>query len=392
MNEKIPKGWKIKRLGDLLISLPKSKLPSSLSNKTGYYNFYVCSQNILRSLYKEMSSPAVLFSTGGEAAVHYAIGEYSYSTDVWATNFTGEIYDEYVFRLLEKDLEKINYSGFQGSGIKHLDKKFVKNLTYAIPPRSEQKKILSILNSVDELIKKTEFQIEKNKNFKISMINKLLINGINNKKFRDTDIGIIPDNWKLKRMSDIADIIDPHPSHRAPPINLDGIPFVGIGDVEENGDVLLKNVRKVSAKFFNEHSKRYQLTKNTIGFGRVASIGKIIDFKNYSKKITISPTMAIIEPKEMIKSYLINILKSNFLKKQIKFLITGSTRSSLGIMHIRNLLVPVAPINEQKRISLILDSIDEVIKTNNEKLRKINFLKKSLMQDFLTGKLRVQVN
>ena len=112
----------------------------------------------------------------------------------------------------------------------------------------------------------------------------------------------------------------------------------------------------------------------------------------YSKKIIISPTIAIIEPSEIIKSYLINTLKSNFLKKQIKLLVTGSTRSSLGIMHIRNLLVPVAPIIEQKRISLILDSIDEAINKNSDKLRKINYLKKSLMEKLLTGKLRVSMN
>ena len=392
MNEKIPKGWKIKRLGDLLISLPKSKLPSSISNKTGYYNFYVCSQNILRSFYKEMSSPAVLFSTGGEAAVHYAIGEYSYSTDVWATNFTGEIYDEYVFRLLEKDMEKINYSGFQGSGIKHLDKKFVKDLTYAIPLHSEQKKIASILTTVDDVIENTQKQIDKLKDLKKATINELLTKGIGHKNFQDSEIGRLPKNWELKKVSDIADVIDPHPSHRAPSIDLNGIPFIGIGDIEENGNILLSKVRKVSAEIFDEHNKRYKISKITIGFGRVASIGKIIDFFNYNKKILISPTIAIIEPKKIIKTYLINILKSNLMKKQIDYLTTGSTRSSLGIMLIRNLLLPVAPMVEQRKISLVFDSIDEVIKKNVEKIRKINFLKKSLMQDLLTGKVRVRVN
>ena len=70
-----------------------------------------------------------------------------------------------------------------------------------------------------------------------------------------------PKNWELKKVSDIADVIDPHPSHRAPSIDLNGIPFIGIGDIEENGNILLSKVRKVSAEIFDEHNKRYKISK-----------------------------------------------------------------------------------------------------------------------------------
>ena len=48
---------------------------------------------------------AILFSTGGEASVHFA-GNYSYSTDVWATKFTGEVCNDMPFTL-EKNLKKL---------------------------------------------------------------------------------------------------------------------------------------------------------------------------------------------------------------------------------------------------------------------------------------------
>ena len=173
MSDSVPEGWEKKCLGDYLVSLPKSSLQSGESDEAGYYDFYVCSQHVLKSFHNGETSKAVLFSTGGEAAVHYAKGEYAYSTDVWATHFTGEISTEYVFRILYKNLEKINYLGFQGSGIKHLDKRFVQKLIFSFPPPQEQKKIASILTSVDDVIETTQKQIDKLQDLKTTILHHL---------------------------------------------------------------------------------------------------------------------------------------------------------------------------------------------------------------------------
>jgi type I restriction enzyme, S subunit len=89
----------------------------------------------------------------------------------------------------------------------------------------------------------------------------------------------LPEGWEYKQLGKIADVIDPHPSHRAPEENIQGIPFAGIGDLKENGELNESKVRMVSKTIFDEHENRYKISENTIGFGRVASIGKIINFK-----------------------------------------------------------------------------------------------------------------
>ncbi|MBF2754665.1 MAG: restriction endonuclease subunit S [Gammaproteobacteria bacterium AqS3] len=134
MSEKVPAGWKLKSLRSHLQQLPKSKLPSGASNPKGLFDFYVCSREVQKSDYCEWLDPAILFSTGGEAAVHFPQSKYAYSTDVWATTFTDPFSDSYVYRVLENSLEHLNYAGFQGSGIKHLDKEFLKRTTICLPP------------------------------------------------------------------------------------------------------------------------------------------------------------------------------------------------------------------------------------------------------------------
>ena len=195
----------------------------------------------------------------------------------------------------------------------------------------------------------------------------------------------LPKEWREVTVGTVADVIDPHPSHRAPNEDPLGIPFAGIGDLDEYGRVREDKVRKVSHEIFEEHIKRYKITDNSIGFGRVASLGKIIDFKVFKRKVTISPTMAIVEPRGgMSKSFLVHCLRSQETEGQINFFLTGSTRSSLGIALLRNLLVPEPPLPEQKKIVAILSSVDEVIEKTRAQIDKLKDLKTGMMQELLT--------
>ena len=248
-----------------------------------------------------------------------------------------------------------------------------------LPPLPQQKKIAKILSEVDNVIEKTESAIAKYQAIKQGLMHDLF--------------ELQSDNyWSFCELGDIANIIDPHPSHRAPIIDDRGIPFVGIGDIDESGN-LIKNARKVSEKIFDEHSLRYKLSDKTIGFGRVATIGKIIRFKNYDFKFTVSPTMAIINPIKIESDYLSFALDSNYMKTQIDKLLTGSTRSSLGIELLRKLIVKVpVDADEKIKISKALNSIVQKIDLEKQALAKYQQLKAGLLQDLLTGKVEVGVN
>ncbi|MBL0113548.1 MAG: hypothetical protein IPP42_23050 [Saprospiraceae bacterium] len=96
----------------------------------------------------------------------------------------------------------------------------------------------------------------------------------------------------------MVDEVDPHPSHRAPDAVLNGIPFIGIGDISSKGVVDFTNVRLVSDYIYEEHKNRYKIAPGDFAYGRVASIGKIVELDlSINKPYSFSPTMAIIKPK-----------------------------------------------------------------------------------------------
>jgi len=366
MSKIVPEGWSRHKLGDSLSPRPKSKLPSGETNPLGYYNFYVCSHKVLKSFHNEYSSPSILFSTGGEASVHFATERYAFSTDVWATEFEGDICNEYAFRLLEENIKTINYSGFQGSGIKHLDKSFIAKLEFFIPPLPEQKKIASILTSVDEVIENTHKQIDKLQDLKKATMNELLTKGIGHTEFKDSELGRIPKSWKVDKFEQFITLQRGHdlPSQS----RLEGkVPIYG-----SNGTV-------------GFHNQSIVIETGVIT-GRSGSIGDVyfVVGQYWPLNTTLYVKNFHENDKEFTAYYLIYFNLKRFSSG------TGVPTLNRNDVHIEVIKFP--PIEEQIEICNVLRSIDKMIKKNQIKLQQYQSLKKSLMHDLLTGKVRVKVN
>jgi type I restriction enzyme S subunit len=62
---------------------------------------------------------------------------------------------------------------------------------------------------------------------------------------------------------------------------------------------------------------------------------------------------------------------------------------SLNRENLKNILIPLPPLSEQKRIAEILTQIDQAIEKEEKYKEKLERLKKGLMEDLLTGKVRV---
>lgn len=167
----------------------------------------------------------------------------------------------------------------------------------------------------------------------------------------------------LVPLSHVCDVIDPHPSHRAPERAVGGIPFVGIGDFDSNGTLQIEKARIVPASFLSEHKARYSLQENLLAIGRVASIGKVVRLPKISDPFLVSPTLAIVRPRSIDISYLFFALHSPQFQEQLANLSRGSTRRSVGIVDLRTASIPLPPSPEQQRIVALLDEAFDGIAT-----------------------------
>ena len=87
-------------------------------------------------------------------------------------------------------------------------------------------------------------------------------------------------------------------------------------------------------------------------------------------------------------TYLLNLLKSPIIEKQFSKLSNGGVQKFISLGMIRNLLIPMPSKKEQEKISDILSLLDNEIQKYENKKQKLEELKKGLMQQLLTGKIR----
>ncbi len=274
-------------------------------------------------------------------------------------------------------LQTIDFHTHSGkSGVPGVNRNDLHEIVVSFPSnKAEQEAIAETLSDSDAHIESLEQLIAKKRRFKQGALQELLC----------------PKNgWSIKKLENIADVIDPHPSHRAPTMVPDGIPFVGIGDLHENGDLIGTKIRTVDSSVFDEHLTRYDLKEELIGLGRVASIGKVVKLKWFGEKYVISPTLGVIRGTKVKRDYLLYALQSKAVAYQFNKIMSGSTRSSVGMVVLRKLDIAL-PIEEavQSSIAAILSDMDAEIAALEDKLAKARMLKQGMMQELLTGRIRL---
>ena len=282
----------------------------------------------------------------------------------------------------------------QGSTRFNLSKNSFLKLKIIIPPLKEQKKIASILTSVDEVIEKTQSQINKLQDLKKGTMNELLTRGIGHAEFKNSLLGRIPKNWDVFYINDIAFVT-----------KLAGFEYSEYFDYSIGGDIIairalnLKNAKldlkevQTIPKSVSDKLPRSKLQKGDLVISYVGTVGEVALIEK-SEKFHLAPNVAKITPNQekILPEFLLHNLMSNKTKKLIMLLGTITSQPSLNMGNIRKILISLPSVKEQRKICNIFSSIDNFIEIKIKKLKKYKSLKKSLMQDLLTGKVRVSVN
>lgn len=261
-----------------------------------------------------------------------------------------------------------------------------------LPPLKEQEKIASILSTVDEEIDNVDELIQKNKELKKGLMQQLLTKGIGHTKFKKTEIGEIPEGWEVKKLSDVS-WYQEGPGLRKWQFKSEGLKVINVTNLVGKYLDLSNTSRYIDKSEVEKKYKHFLIDENDIvvassgnSWGKVSSVRRedlpllmntsVIRFKTLSEE-------------EATRGYLLHFLRSDSFNKQIALLITGSAQPNFGPYHLERTKIAIPSIKEQIKIASILSKVDEKIEEYENKKEKLEEIKKGLMQQLLTGAIRV---
>lgn len=273
----------------------------------------------------------------------------------------------------------------ESTGVPQLTAPQIGNYRIILPPIEEQEKIASILSKIDENIENIENLIIKTKELKKGLMQELLTKGIGHAEYKETEIGKIPVEWKIEKLENIGEIITGTTPKTSEKENYGG-EYIWVSPADINQNKYIENsVNNLSERGFEKTRKL------KIGSILVTCIGSTIG------------KMAIAN-KEMSTNQQINsiIVNDNYNNEYIYYIIlykfedykSQISQQAVPIINkttFSKLKFSIPPIEEQRKIANILSSVDKQIEEYEKKKEKLEELKKGLMQNLLTGKIRVKI-
>jgi type I restriction enzyme S subunit len=283
---------------------------------------------------------------------------------------------------------------------KNLTLEVVKNFKIPLPPLPIQQKIVKVLDTIQEAIDIYDKIIEKTKELKKSLMAELFKYGApsfrKGRKLKKTEIGEIPEDWEVVRLGEVTSQIIDTP-HKIPPKTSFGIPFISVNymlnfpDTNFYIDKAKEGLEYVDLNEAREFLKRFIPEKNDILFSKWGTPG-VAKLINTSEKFLGSCSLALIKPLTLKVNpfYLVYLLNSPVVRKQVDLLSPTSTRTEIHIGHIENLKLPLPPLPEQQEIAEILQTIDQKIEIEKKKKELYEELFKTMLNKIMSQEIDVE--
>ncbi len=309
---------------------------------------------------------------------------------------------EYFFRWMSSEIiqRKISTTSEGTTGLGNFNTRYFKKLKMSFPEDIEiQKHITEILTAVDYLIVAIQNSIEKAERLRKSLMQNLLTGKLKpdgtlrkEDEFDKTDYIKIPKNWKTYGFGPQG-LGELNPQIKF--IKNKEYDFIDMDGVGEN----YSGIKNISRRIINDGSFS-RFINNDILIAKITPClenGKIAIAQNINSEIGFGSTeFIVIRASEKIYfKYLYYLLSSNPIHSRAVSLMEGTTgRQRVPLSAFKKKIKVAIPcdIEEQKEIVNQLDNVQSEIEKRKSKINILNILKKSLLQNLLTGKVKIKPN
>lgn len=416
MMNKIPKGWEVKKLGEIFnIVRGGSPRPikSYLTDDKNGINWIKIGDIETGSKYITHTKQKILAS-GLKKSRAVKAGDLLLTNSMsfgrpYISKINGAVHDgwlifepkiqiskDYVFYFFSSSDTYSKLSNLAvGSTVKNLQINFLENFEIPLPPLSEQK---AIADKLDDSFAKIENAITNLINAKENL--KLYKQSVLKSAFNgDLLPSTSPTHWEVKKLGEICEIISKGttPKGGKNVYKDNGILFLRAENIQENGIVNLENVKFIDKNIHDNVLKRSKLYNGDLLITIAGTLGRCAVYNNDIEANT-NQAVCFVRLNKAYKKY------ANFIQK---FISLQSTKSqllnqakitaipNLTLEIIKNLPIPLPPLSEQNLIVAEIDRrfaiVDKTLNLIDKSIQNAKNLKQSILKKAFSGELRSEI-
>lgn len=318
-----------------------------------------------------------------------------------------EFHPQFVLHYLNSDRNLKKAADIAGGSTRsRISRNNLGSLDIPIPPRPQQQKIAQILDTLDTQIQKTETLITKLEKIKEGLLHDLLTRGIDQngqlrptpkqapELYKESAIGLIPLDWHQGTISDYVlhgDGIKPGPfgsSITKSMYRRTGYKIYGQEQVIR-ADHTFGNYYIGRTKY--SELMGFEVQPWDILISLVGTVGKVLVIPENHEPGIINPRLMRLRPNKANcdATFLGQVLTSSFFTRKLIALAGGGTMPVINKRIIQNVALPVIPLLEQTEIRSRVSALLQRLDSEKGLLVKLHTQKSGLMDDLLTGRVRV---
>lgn len=274
---------------------------------------------------------------------------------------------------------------------------FLANEMLPLPPLPEQRAIAHVLRTVQRAKEATERVIQATRELKKSLMRHLFTYGpvevgeIQNVPLKETEIGLVPEHWKIKILGDVIAQAQYGLSQRGS-AHHGKYPILRMNNLHD-GTINIRDLQYVDLD--KELFLKFRLNKGDLLFNRTNShelVGKTALFNLSGDYVFASYLIRIVpDASKLTPEFLNYYLNTESTQARLKSLASrGVSQSNISATKLKSFKIPIPPLSEQWKISRILQVIDKKLQAEEARRQAMESLFKTLLHNLMTGKIRVK--
>jgi len=294
-------------------------------------------------------------------------------------------------------------SAMTGSaGQKRVPTEFFHEWKVYAPDKEEQTRIAQILDTLDTQIQKTEALIAKLETIKEGLLHDLLTRGIDQngqlrptpqqapELYKESALGVIPREWETKTVGELGIWRGGSTPSKSNPKFWPSQGLLWVSPKDLNNDVIDTTEDKVSDLAAGVANLTIFPPETVLVVFRSGILRRKLPVVKVLKNFTVNQDIKALLPSDEISKGFIHYLLQGHAKDILNSsLKAGTTVESLDFRFFSSYRIPLPPIDEQEAISARFGSMESRLSEETKFIEKLKTNKIALMDDLLTGRVRV---